>query len=102
MNNNQRVDYQFKIFKTIFIRIIVNEIKKTFSIITLIRIISMIEAIFVLIIRSKQNTTLKDFMCYNYNKINYYKKNYTIQNQIETNKKILNKTRLYNLDIDDE
>ena len=41
-------------------------------------------------------------MCYNCNKVNYYKKNYTIQDQIETNKKILNKARLYNFDIDDE
>ena len=41
-------------------------------------------------------------MCYNYNKIDYYKKNYTIQDQIEMNKKTLNKTRLHNLDIDDE
>ena len=41
-------------------------------------------------------------MCYNYNKAGYYKKNYTIQDQIEANKKVLNKARLYNLDIDDE
>ena len=41
-------------------------------------------------------------MCYNYNKIGYYKKNYTIQDQIKTNKKILNKARLHNLDVDDE
>ena len=41
-------------------------------------------------------------MCYNCNKINHYKKNYTIQDQIEIDKKILNKTRFHNLDIDDE
>ena len=41
-------------------------------------------------------------MCYNYDKADHYKKNYTIQDQIETNKKILNKTRLHNLDINDE
>ena len=41
-------------------------------------------------------------MCYNCDKTDYYKKNYTIQDQIETNKKILNKTRLHNLNIDDE
>ena len=41
-------------------------------------------------------------MCYNYNKVDYYKKNCTIQDQIEANKKILNKAYLYNLDIDDE
>ena len=67
-------------FKAVFIRIIVNEIKKTFSIITITRVISIIEIIFILIIKSKQNTIFKDFMCYNYNKIDYYKKNYTIQN----------------------
>ena len=62
----------------------------------------MIEATFVSIIKSKQNITFKNFMCYNCDKIDYYKKNYTIQDQIEADKKILNKTRLYNLDIDDE
>ena len=41
-------------------------------------------------------------MCYNCDKADYYKKNYTIQDQIEANKKTLNKARLYNLDIDDE
>ena len=102
LNNNQWANYQFKIFKIIFIRIIVNEIKKTLSIITIIRIILIIEKIFVSTIKSKQNTIFKNFMCYNYNKIDYYKKNYTIQDQIEMNKKTLNKTRLHNLDIDDE
>ena len=29
LNNNQRANYQFKTFKTIFIRVIVDEIKKT-------------------------------------------------------------------------
>ena len=53
LNNNQRADYQLKIFKITFIRIIIDEIKKTLLIITLIRIISLIEAIFVLTIRSK-------------------------------------------------
>ena len=80
MNNNQRADYQFKIFKTIFIRIIVDEIKKTFSIITIIRIISIIEIIFISTIKSKQNIIFKNFICYNYDKADYYKKNYTIQN----------------------
>ena len=56
LNNNQRANYQFKMFKTIFIRIIINEIKKTFSIITITRIISMIETPFVLTIRLKQNS----------------------------------------------
>ena len=41
-------------------------------------------------------------MCYNYDKTNHYKKNYTIQDQIEADKKILNKARLHNLDIDNE
>ena len=40
-------------FKAIFIRIIVNEIKKTFSIITITRVISIIEIIFILTIKSK-------------------------------------------------
>ena len=62
----------------------------------------MIEAIFILTIKSKQNIIFKNFICYNCNKVNYYKKNCTIQDQIETNKKILNKARLYNFDIDDE
>ena len=53
LNNNQRTNYQFKIFKTIFIRIIINEIKKTFSIIMITRIILIIETIFILTIRSK-------------------------------------------------
>ena len=41
-------------------------------------------------------------MCYNCDKVDHYKKNYTIQDQIEADKKILNKTHLHNLDIDDE
>ena len=102
MNNNQRVNYQFKIFKTIFIRIIANEIKKTSSILTTTRIISIIKTIFISTIKLKQNTTFKKPICYNCDKIDHYKKNYTIQDQIETNKNILNKTRLYSLDIDDE
>ena len=89
-------------FKITFIRIIVNEIKKTPLIITIIRIILIIKAAFVSTIKSKQNTTLKNSIYYNYNKTDHYKKNYTIQDQIEANKKILNKTRLHNLDIDDE
>ena len=78
LNNNQRADYQLKIFKITFIRIIVNEIKKTFLIITITRIILIIETIFISIIKSKQNITFKNFMCYNYNKADHYKKNYTI------------------------
>ena len=53
LNNNQRADYQFKIFKIIFTRVIVNEIKKTSSIIMIIRIISIIEAVFILTIKPK-------------------------------------------------
>ena len=41
-------------------------------------------------------------MCYNYNKIDYYRKNYIVQNQIEINKKIINKARMNNLDIDEK
>ena len=66
-------------FKTVFIRVIINEIKKTFLIITIIRIILIIETIFILTIKSKQNIIFKDFMCYNCDKADYYKKNYTIQ-----------------------
>ena len=62
----------------------------------------MIETIFILTIKSKQNLTFKNFICYNYNKADHYKKNYIIQDQIETNKKILNKARLHNLDINNE
>ena len=102
LNNNQRTNYQFKIFKIIFTRIIADEIKKTLLIITITRTILIIEAIFISTIKSKQNTTFKNLMCYNCDKADYYKKNYTIQDQIEANKKMLNKARLYNLDIDDK
>ena len=65
-------------FKIIFIRIIINEVKKTLSIITIIRIISMIEAIFISTIKLKQNIIFKNSMCYNCDKADYYKKNYMI------------------------
>ena len=78
LSNNQRISYQFKIFKIIFIRIIINEIKKTFSIITITRIILIIETTFISTIKSKQNIIFKNFMCYNCDKADYYKKNYTI------------------------
>ena len=65
-------------FKITFTRAIVNEIKKTFLIITIIRLISIIEATFASTIKSKQNIIFKNFMCYNCNKVGYYKKNYTI------------------------
>ena len=68
----------------------------------IIRIILIIETIFILTIKSKQNTIFKKFMCYNCDKADYYKKNYIIQDQIEINKKILNKAYIYNLDINDE
>ena len=89
-------------FNAIFIRIIVNKIKKTFSIIMIIRVISIIEATFILTIKPKQNTTFKKLICYNYNKINYYRKDCIIQDQIEINKKILKKARLHCLDIDNK
>ena len=41
-------------------------------------------------------------MCYNCGKVGYYKKDYTIQDQTEIDKKILKKTRLHYFDIDDE
>ena len=102
LNNNQRANYQLRIFKTTFIRIIIDEIKKIFSVITIIRVILIIETAFISTIKPKQNITFKNFMCYNYDKIDYYKKNCTIQDQIEADKKILNKIRLHSLDIDDE
>ena len=100
MNNNQRTNYQFKIFKTTFIRI-ADEIKKTFSIIIITRVISIAEATFTLI-KFKQNIVFKKLICYNCDKINYYRKNYIIQDQIEANKKVINKARVNNLDIDEE
>ena len=72
LNNNQRVNYQFKIFKAIFTRII-NEIKKTSSIIITTRIISIVEAIFASI-RFKQNIVFKKLICYNCDKAGYYRK----------------------------
>ena len=78
LNNNQRANYQFKIFKIIFIRIIVDEIKKTFLIITITQIILIIEATFISTIKLKQNIIFKNFICYNCDKTGYYKKNYTI------------------------
>ena len=41
-------------------------------------------------------------MCYICDKIDHYKKDCTIQDQIETNKKTLKKARLHYLDIDNE
>ena len=41
-------------------------------------------------------------MCYNCNKTDHYRKDYTVQDQIEANKKIINKARVNNLDIDEE
>ena len=65
-------------FKATFIRII-NEIKKTFSIIMITRIISIIETIFALI-KLKQNIVFKKSICYNCDKIDYYRKNCIVQN----------------------
>ena len=87
-------------FKITFTRII-NEIKKTFSIIIITRIILIIETTFASV-KFKQNTIFKKFICYNCDKINYYQKNCIVQNQIEINKKIINKARINNLDIDEE
>ena len=41
-------------------------------------------------------------MCYNYNKTDYYRKNCIVQDQTETGKKIINKARINNLDIDEK
>ena len=69
---------------------------------TISRVISIIEAAFVSAFKLKQKTTLKEFMCYNCDKIGYYKKSYTIQDQIDANKKVLKKVKLHCVDIDDE
>ena len=60
-------------FKAIFIRII-NEIKKTFLIIMITRVILIIETIFTSI-KFKQNIVFKKSMCYNCDEIDYYQKN---------------------------
>ena len=96
LNNNQRVNYQLKMFKAAFTRII-NKIKKTFSITMTTRVISIIA-----LIKFKQNIVFKKFMCYNYDKINHYRKDCIVQNQIEANKKTINKARINNLDIDEK
>ena len=62
-------------FKVIFIRIIIKMIKKTLIII-ITRVFS-IETIFNSTIKSKSET-FKEFMCYIYNKIGYYKQDYMI------------------------
>ena len=58
-------------------------IKKTVSVTTITsitRVISIIETIFVSTIKSKQEIIFKEFMCYNCNQIDYYKKDYMFQN----------------------
>ena len=87
-------------FKATFTRA-VNEIKKTFSIIMITRVISIVEAIFASV-KLKQNIVFKKSICYNCNKADHYRKNCTVQDQIETNKKIMNKARINNLDIDEK
>ena len=72
-------------------------IKKTSSItITSITrvILIIIETIFISTTKSKQKATFKKSMCYNYNKIDYYKKDYIIQDQIETNKFFFKKSSI--------
>ena len=56
LNNNQRADYQLRIFKMIFIRIIIKLIKKSFIIIittSIIRIIFIIKIIYISIMKFK-------------------------------------------------
>ena len=68
-------------FKAISIRNVINMIKKTPSATTttsITRVISIIETTFTSAIKSKQKTTLKESICYNYNKVDHYKKNYII------------------------
>ena len=57
---------------------IADEIKKTSSITIITRVISIIKVVFILTIKLKQKITLKEFMYYIYDNINYYKKDYTI------------------------
>ena len=66
-------------FKAIFIRIIVNDIKETPSIITITRVILIIETIFISTTKPEQKTILKKFVCYICDKIDYYKKDYIMQ-----------------------
>ena len=56
LNNNQRINHQFKMFKTFFTRIVIDIIKKTSLIImiaSITRVILIIETIFILAIKSK-------------------------------------------------
>ena len=64
-------------FKAAFTRI-TNMIKKTFLIIMITRVILIIETIFTSI-KLKQNTIFKKFICYNCDKIDYYRKNCIVQ-----------------------
>ena len=41
-------------------------------------------------------------MCYNCDKADHYRKNCIVQDQIEMDKKIINKARMNNLDIDEK
>ena len=65
-------------FKAVFTRTIIDIIKKTFSIISIIHVILIIETTYVSTIKSKQKTIFKKLMCYNYNKADHYKKDYII------------------------
>ena len=88
LNCNQRANYQFKIFKTIFIRNVIDIIRKTSLIMiitSIIRVILIVEAIFISVIKSKQKIAFKKSMYYNCDKVGYYKKDYIIQDQIELN-----------------
>ena len=85
LNNNQRINYHLRMFKATFIRIIIKLTKKSFIIIitTLITyIIFIIEIIYILIVKLKQEINIKlntkKFMCYIYNKIDYYRKDYIV------------------------
>ena len=64
-------------FKAIFIRI-AGGIKKTFSVIMITRVILIAGAVFAST-RFKQNIIFKEFMCYNCDKTNYYRKNCIVQ-----------------------
>ena len=85
LNNNQRINYQLRIFKATSTRTITELIKKSFTIIittSITRIISIIEITYTSTVKFKQKVNIKvntkKFMCYTYDKIDHYRKNYIV------------------------
>ena len=109
LNNNQRANYQLRIFKTVFIRTITGLTRKSPTTITTTsttRIIPVIETIYTSTVKSKQkiNTKVntKELMCYTCDKIDHYRKDCIIQNQTDVGKKVLKEARLYHLNINEK